>query len=242
MRTGLIAQKLGMTRVFTDAGDHVAVTVLRVDNCQVVAQRTQDKDGYTAVQLGVGNAKVKNVTKPQRGHFAKAKVEPKAKLAEFRVSEDALVAVGAEITAAHFVPGQYVDVTGTSIGKGFAGGMKRHNFHGLRATHGVSVSHRSLGSTGQRQSPGKTFKNKKMAGHMGAERVTTQSLEIVAADAERGLLLVKGSVPGSEKGYVLIKDAVKRKPPDALPFPAALRGEGGEDSAAPAAAAEEAAP
>ena len=242
MRTGLIAQKLGMTRVFTDAGDHVAVTVLRVDNCQVVAQRTQDKDGYTAVQLGVGNAKVKNVTKPQRGHFAKAKVEPKAKLAEFRVSEDALVAVGAEITAAHFAPGQYVDVTGTSIGKGFAGGMKRHNFHGLRATHGVSVSHRSLGSTGQRQSPGKTFKNKKMAGHMGAERVTTQSLEIVAADAERGLLLVKGSVPGSEKGYVLIKDAVKRKPPDALPFPAALRGEGGEDSAAPAAAAEEAAP
>jgi large subunit ribosomal protein L3 len=231
-----------MTRVFTDAGDHVAVTVLRVDNCQVVAQRTQDKDGYTAVQLGVGNAKVKNVTKPQRGHFAKAKVEPKAKLAEFRVSEDALVAVGAEITAAHFVPGQYVDVTGTSIGKGFAGGMKRHNFHGLRATHGVSVSHRSLGSTGQRQSPGKTFKNKKMAGHMGAERVTTQSLEIVAADAERGLLLVKGSVPGSEKGYVLIKDAVKRKPPDALPFPAALRGEGGEDSPAPAAAAEEAAP
>jgi large subunit ribosomal protein L3 len=225
MRTGLIAQKLGMSRVFTEEGNHVAVTVLRVDNCQVVAQRTRDKDGYTALQLGVGTAKVKNVTKPQRGHFAKAKVEPKAKLAEFRVSEDALVAVGAEITVAHFLPGQYVDVTGTSIGKGFAGGMKRHNFGGLRASHGVSVSHRSLGSTGQRQSPGKTFKNKKMAGHMGAERVTTQSLEIVVADAERGLLFIKGSVPGSEKGWVLIKDAVKRKPPDGLPYPAALRGD-----------------
>jgi large subunit ribosomal protein L3 len=243
MRTGLIAQKLGMSRVFTDEGNHVAVTVLRIDNCQVVAQRTQDKDGYTALQLGVGTAKVKNVTKPQRGHFAKAKVEPKARLAEFRVSEDALVAVGAEITAAHFVPGQYVDVTGTSIGKGFAGGMKRHNFHGLRATHGVSVSHRSLGSTGQRQSPGKTFKNKKMAGHMGAERVTTQSLEIVVADAERGLLLIKGSVPGSEKGYVLVKDAVKRKAPDGLPYPAALRGAGApEAEVAPEAAAEDTAP
>jgi large subunit ribosomal protein L3 len=181
---------------------------------------------------------VKNVTQPQRGHFAKAKVEPKAKLAEFRVSEDALVAVGAEITAAHFLPGQYVDVTGTSIGKGFAGGMKRHNFSGLRATHGVSVSHRSLGSTGQRQSPGKTFKNKKMAGHMGAERVTTQSLEIVVADAERGLLFIKGSVPGSQKGWVLVKDAVKRKAPDGLPYPAALR----EAAAGPEAGAEETAP
>ena len=223
MRTGLIAQKLGMSRVFTDEGNHVAVTVLRVDNCQVVAQRTQDKDGYTALQLGVGTAKVKNVTQPQRGHFAKAKVEPKAKLAEFRVSEDALVPVGAEITAAHFLPGQYVDVTGTSIGKGFAGGMKRHNFGGLRATHGVSVSHRSLGSTGQRQSPGKTFKNKKMAGHLGAERVTTQNLQIIAADAERGVLLIKGAVPGSDGGYVLVKDAVKRKAPKDLPFPAAVR-------------------
>src|SRR5947209_5543710 len=223
MRTGLIAQKLGMTRVFTGEGNHVAVTVLRVANCQVVAQRTQETDGYTALQLGVGAAKVKNVTKPQRGHFAKAKVEPKARLAEFRVSDDALVDVGAEITAAHFVPGQYVDVTGTSIGKGFAGGMKRHNFSGLRATHGVSVSHRSLGSTGQRQSPGKTFKNKKMAGQLGNERVTTQSLEIVQSDAERGLILIKGSVPGSENGWVLIRDAVKRKTPDGLPFPAALR-------------------
>ena len=225
MRTGLIAQKLGMSRVFTGDGNHVAVTVLRIDNCQVVAQRTPDKDGYTALQLGVGAARVKNVTQPQRGHFAKAKVEPKAKLAEFRVSDDALVPVGAEITAAHFLPGQYVDVTGTSIGKGFAGGMKRHNFGGLRATHGVSVSHRSLGSTGQRQSPGKTFKNKKMAGHLGAERVTTQNLEIVIADAERGLLFVKGAVPGSEKGYVLVKDAVKRRAPEGLPFPAALRGD-----------------
>jgi len=251
MRTGLIAQKLGMSRVFTTEGNHVAVTVLRVDNCQVVAQRTEEKDGYTALQLGVGAAKVKNVTKPQRGHFAKAKVEPKARLAEFRVSEDALVAVGAEITAAHFLPGQYVDVIGTSIGKGFAGGMKRHNFSGLRATHGVSVSHRSLGSTGQRQSPGKTFKNKKMAGHMGAARVTTQSLEIVVADAERGLLYIKGSVPGSEKGWVLVKDAVKKKPPDGLPYPAALRGEGAPEAedaaeampeATPEAAAEDSAP
>ncbi|HEX3861527.1 MAG TPA: 50S ribosomal protein L3 [Stellaceae bacterium] len=239
MRTGLIAQKLGMTRVFTDDGNHVPVTVLRVDKCEVVAQRTADKDGYTALQLGIGKAKVKNVTKPQRGHFAKAKVEPKAKLVEFRVSEDALVPVGSEITVAHFLPGQYVDVTGTSIGKGFAGGMKRHNFGGLRATHGVSVSHRSLGSTGQRQSPGKTFKNKKMAGQMGNERVTTQSLVIVSADTERGLLLIKGSVPGSENGYVLIKDAVKRKPPADLPFPAALRGDAAGADAAPA---EEAAP
>jgi large subunit ribosomal protein L3 len=243
MRTGLIARKLGMSRVFTAEGNHVPVTVLRVDNCQVVAQRTQERDGYTALQLGVGAAKVKNVTKPQRGHFAAAKVEPKAKVVEFRVSEDALVPVGSEITAAHFVPGQYVDVTGTSIGKGFAGGMKRHNFGGLRATHGVSVSHRSLGSTGQRQSPGKTFKNKKMAGQLGNARVTTQSLEIVQSDPERGLILIKGSVPGSENGWVLIKDAVKRKAPDGLPFPAALRSEaaangGAEDVSAGASAAE----
>jgi large subunit ribosomal protein L3 len=238
MRTGLIAQKLGMSRVFTEDGNHVAVTVLRVANCQVIAQRTQERDGYTALQLGVGAAKVKNVSQPQRGHFAKAKVEPKARLAEFRVSEDALVDVGAEITAAHFVAGQYVDVTGTSIGKGFAGGMKRHNFGGLRATHGVSVSHRSLGSTGQRQDPGKTFKNKKMAGHLGAKRVTTQSLRIVAADVERGVLMIKGAVPGSEGGWVLIKDAVKRKAPEGLPFPAALRGSG--EAAAPEPAPESA--
>lgn len=250
MRTGLIAKKLGMSRVFTDDGNHVAVTVLRVDNCQVVAQRTPDKDGYTALQLGAGLAKVKNVTQPQRGHFAKAKVEPKAKLAEFRVSDDALVPVGAEITAEHFRPGQYVDVTGTSIGKGFAGGMKRHNFSGLRATHGVSVSHRSLGSTGQRQDPGKTFKNKKMAGQLGNERVTTQSLQVVVSDAERGLLFIKGAVPGSENGWVLIKDAVKKKTPEGLPYPAALRGDqggSGEDSGgaaeeAPEAPAEEASP
>ncbi|MBV9860370.1 MAG: 50S ribosomal protein L3 [Alphaproteobacteria bacterium] len=233
MRTGLIAQKLGMTRIFTEEGNHVPVTVLKVDNCQVVAQRTMERDGYTALQLGAGAAKVKNVTKPQRGHFAGAKVEPKARVAEFRVSEDALVEVGAEITVAHFVPGQYVDVVGTSIGKGFAGGIKRHNFGGLRASHGVSISHRSLGSTGQRQSPGKTFKNKKMAGHLGAERVTTQSLRVVAADAERGILMIKGSVPGFPGGWVLVKDAAKRKPPEALPFPAALRA-AAEGGAAPA--------
>src|SRR6267142_5413961 len=190
MRTGLLARKLGMTRIFAAEGNHTPVMVLKVDNCQVGAVRTQDADGYTAVQLGVGTAKTKNVSKPQRGHFAKAKVEPKVRLAEFRVSEDALLEVGAEITAAHFLPGQYVDVVGTSIGKGFAGAMKRHNFSGLRATHGVSVSHRSLGSTGQRQDPGKTFKNKKMAGHMGAERVTTLNLEVVATDAERGVLML----------------------------------------------------
>ncbi len=239
MRTGLIAQKLGMSRVFTDDGNHVPVTVLRIDNCQVVAHRTHDRDGYTALQLGVGAAKVKNVSKPMRGHYAAAKVEPKAHLAEFRVSEDALVPVGAEITAAHFVAGQYVDVVGTSIGKGFAGGIKRHHFGGLRASHGVSISHRSLGSTGQRQDPGKTFKNKKMAGHLGDDRVTTLNLQVVAADAARGVLMLKGAVPGSEGGWVLIRDAVKRAAPADLPFPAALRGDhlGGDDipeEAAPA--------
>src|SRR5215467_15574744 len=223
MRTGLLAQKIGMTRVFAAEGDHVPVTVLKVDFCQVVAVRTREKDGYSALQLGVGAAKVKRVTQPQRGHFAKAKVEPKVWIAEFRITEDAVLPVGSELTAAHFLPGQYVDVIGVSIGKGFAGAMKRHNFGGLRASHGVSVSHRSHGSTGQRQSPGKTFKNKKMAGQLGAARVTTQSLKVIASDAERGILMIKGSVPGSPGGFVLIKDAVKRKAMDGLPFPAALR-------------------
>jgi large subunit ribosomal protein L3 len=239
MRTGLIAKKLGMSRVFTEAGDHIPVTVLHIDNCQVVAQRTEERDGYTALQLGVGAAKVKNVSKPMRGHYAVAKVEPKAHLVEFRVSEDALVDVGAEITAAHFVAGQYVDVTGTSIGKGFAGGMKRWNFGGLRATHGVSISHRSLGSTGQRQDPGKTFKNKKMAGHLGAERVTTLNLEVVASDPERGVLMLKGSVPGSANGWVLVRDAVKRKTPAELPFPAALRSDAAAEAASEAETTDE---
>jgi large subunit ribosomal protein L3 len=223
-RTGLIAQKMGMTRLFTEEGEHVPVTVLKVDGCQVVAVRTAERDGYTAVQLGVGKTKVKNVTKPMRGHFAKAKVEPKRKVAEFRVPAEALIEVGAELGADHFVAGQLVDVTGTSIGKGFAGAMKRHNFGGLRATHGVSVSHRSHGSTGNRQDPGKVFKGKKMAGHMGDRRVTTLNLKVVATDADRGLIMVRGAVPGAEGGYVLVRDAVKRAAPKDLPFPAALRG------------------
>ncbi len=211
MRTGLIAQKLGMSRVFNAEGNHVPVTVLKVDNCQVVAVRTEEKDQYTAVQLGVGTRKTKNVTKPQRGHFAKAKVEPKRKLAEFRVDKNALLEVGAELSVEHFIPGQFVDVTGISIGRGFQGVMKRHNFGGLRASHGVSVSHRSHGSTGQRQDPGKVFKNKRMAGHMGDVRVTTQNLEVVATDGERGLILVKGAIPGHEGGFVLVRDAAKRR-------------------------------
>lgn len=223
MRTGVIAKKLGMTQLYNEFGEHVPVTVLHMDHVQVVAQRTQEKDGYTALQLGFGARKVKNVAKPQRGHFAKAKVEPKAKLVEFRVSEDALLEVGAELSAAHFIAGQYVDVVGTSKGKGFAGAMKRHNFRGLEASHGVSISHRSHGSTGQRQDPGKVFKGKKMAGHLGDERVTQQNLKVVAADAERGLIYIKGAVPGSENGFVLIKDAVKRAVPASVPFPAALR-------------------
>jgi large subunit ribosomal protein L3 len=223
MRTGLIAQKLGMTRVFDADGNHVPVTVLKVDNCQVVAVRTRERDGYTALQLGVGATKIKNVSKPLRGHFAKAKIEPKAHLAEFRISEDALLPVSAEITAEHFVPGQFVDVVGVSIGKGYAGAMKRHNFGGLGASHGVSISHRSHGSTGQRQSPGKTFKNKKMAGQLGSAKVTTQSLKVISADAQRGVLMIKGSVPGSAGSYVVVRDAAKRENPDGLPFPAALR-------------------
>ncbi len=223
MRSGVIAKKVGMTRVYNDAGEHVPVTVLSLQNCQVVAQRTEDKNGYTAVQLGVGLAKAKNVSKPMRGHFAAAKVEPKAKLAEFRVSQDNMLDVGAEITAEHFVAGQKVDVTGTSVGKGFAGAMKRHNFAGLRASHGVSISHRSHGSTGQCQDPGKVFKGKRMAGQMGNTRVTTQNLEVVSTDADRGLILVKGAVPGSKGSWIIIRDAIKAGIPDNAPTPAGLR-------------------
>ena len=211
-----------MTRLFRDDGTHVPVTVLHLDQVQVVAARTAEKDGYSAVQLGWGRAKVKNVAKSNKGHFAKAKVEPKAKLAEFRVDADALLEPGAVISAAHFVVGQKVDVVGTSKGKSFAGAMKRWNFGGLEASHGVSISHRSHGSTGNRQDPGKTFKNKKMAGHLGVERVTTLNLEVAAVDAERGLLMLKGAVPGAKGGWVLVRDAVKAKLPEGLPHPAAL--------------------
>ena len=224
MRTGLIAQKLGMSAIFAEDGRHLPVTVLRVDNCQVVAQRRQETDGYTALQLGVGKAKVKNISQPMRGHFARAKVEPKKKLAEFRVTEDALIDVGSELTADHFVAGQMVDIAGTTQGKGFAGGMKRHGFAGLRASHGVSINHRSLGSTGQCQDPGKVFKGKKMAGQMGNVRVTQQNLEIISTDVERGLILVKGSVPGSAGNYVFVNDAVKKMLPNEAPLPGAVRG------------------
>src|SRR5215211_3700307 len=234
MRSGVIAQKVGMTRVFTDAGEHVPVTVLKVDNCQVVAHRTADKNGYTALQLGVGKAKVKNVSAAERGRFAVAKVEPKRKLAEFRVSDDALIPVGAEITADHFVIGQYVDVTGTSIGKGYAGGMKRWNFGGLRATHGVSVSHRSIGSTGGRQDPGKTFKNKKMPGHMGVDQVTTLNLRVVQTDVERGLILVEGAVPGSKGGWIAVRDAVKKPLPKEALKPGKFKVAGEQAAEAPA--------
>ena len=211
-----------MTRIFRDDGTHVPVTVLHLDGLQVVAQRTAEKDGYDAVQLGLGRAKVKNVSQPNRGHFAKSKVEPKAKLVEFRVAPDGLLEPGATLSAAHFAVGPRVDVCGTTQGKGFAGGMKRWNFSGLEASHGVSISHRSLGSTGNRQDPGKTFKNKKMAGHMGVERVTTLNLVVAAVDAEKGLLMIRGAVPGSKGGYVLVRDAVKRVRPDDAPYPAAL--------------------
>src|SRR5499427_3509629 len=219
MRSGVIAQKVGMSRIFTDAGEHVPVTVLRLANCQVVAHRTKEKNGYTAVQLGAGSRKIKNVGKAERGRFAVAKVEPKRKLAEFRVDDEGLIPVGAEITADHFVVGQFVDVTGTSIGKGFAGPMKRWNFAGLRASHGVSISHRSHGSTGGRQDPGKTFKNKKMAGHLGVERVTTLNLKVVRTDVERGLILVEGAVPGAKGGWITLRDAVKKKLPNGVPKP-----------------------
>jgi large subunit ribosomal protein L3 len=223
MRTGVIAKKVGMTRLFQDDGRHVPVTVLSLDDVQVVARREESRDGYTAVQLGAGSAKAKNLSKPQRGHFGKAEVAPKARLAEFRVDADGLLDVGAELSADHFIAGQFVDVQGVTQGKGFAGAMKRWGFRGLRATHGVSVSHRSHGSTGQRQDPGKVFKNKKMAGHMGARNRTQQNLEIVRTDAERGLLFVKGSVPGHKGSWLIVKDAVKVARPDGAPYPAGLR-------------------
>ena len=233
MRSGIIAKKLGMSRVFTDAGDHVPVTVLQVEGCQVVAHRTQEKNGYTALQLGVGKAKVKNVSKAERGRFAIAHVEPKMRLAEFRVAEDKMIPVGAEITADHFAVGQYVDVTGVTIGKGFAGPMKRWNFGGLRATHGVSISHRSHGSTGGRQDPGKTWKNKKMAGHMGVEKVTTQNLRVVRTDVERGLILVEGAVPGHAGGWIAVRDAVKKPLPKDAPVPGKFRVHAEAAAAAP---------
>lgn len=236
MRTGVIAKKLGMTRVFADDGAHVPVTVLSLDGCQVVGQRTLEKDGYVALTLGAGVKKAKNTTKAERANFAKAEVEPKRVVSEFRVSEDGLIDVGAELTADHFVAGQKVDIQGLTIGKGFAGGMKRWNFGGLRATHGVSVSHRSHGSTGNRQDPGRTFPGKKMAGHLGQETVTQQNLTVVRVDAERGLILVKGAVPGAEGGYVKIRDAVKVSAPADLPRPGAFRkpGQAAEAAAQPA--------
>lgn len=223
MRSGVIAQKVGMTRIFTDAGEHIPVTVLKLDNVQVLAHRTSDKNGYTAVQLGAGTRKPSRLTKSERQNFAKVEVEPKRKIVEFRVSADNLIEVGAEITADHFIPGQFVDITGTNIGKGFQGAMKRWNFGGLRATHGVSVSHRSHGSTGQRQDPGKVFKGKKMAGHMGDETVTTQNLVVVRTDVARGLVMVRGAVPGSKGGWVLVRDAVKKALPKDAPKPGAFK-------------------
>ena len=241
MRTGVIAKKLGMTRFFDEVGTHVPVTVLSLDGCQVTAQRTLDRDGYVALQLGAGAKKAKNTTKAERGHFAKALVEPKREVTEFRVTEDMLIDVGAELTADHFVPGQKVDIQGTTIGKGFAGGMKRWNFGGLRATHGVSLSHRSLGSTGQRQDPGKTFKGKKMGGQLGVETVTTQNLTIFRIDIERGLIMVKGAVPGSEGSYVKVSDALKKVLPEAAPKPGAFRKHGEAASTPAVEAAPEAA-
>jgi len=238
MRTGVIAKKLGMARFFDEAGTHVPVTVLSLEGCTVVAQRTQDKDGYVALQLGAGAKKPKNTSKAMRGHFAKAEVEPKRTIAEFRVSEDMLIDVGSELTADHYLPGQKIDVTGTTVGKGFQGAMKRWNFGGMRATHGVSVSHRAHGSTGQRQDPGKTFAGKKMAGHLGQETVTTLNLTVWRVDVERGLILVKGAVPGTEGDYVRIRDAVKKAAPAGVPTPGAFR-KAGEEPKAPVAAEEE---
>ena len=237
LRSGVIARKVGMTRLFMDDGKQVPVTVLQLDKLQVVAQRTPERDGYAAVQLGAGAAKAKRTSQAMRGHFAAAKVEPKRKIAEFRVDPENLIEVGEEITANHYFEGQFVDVSGTSIGKGFAGAMKRHNFRGLRASHGVSISHRAHGSTGQCQDPGRVFKGKKMAGHMGATRVTTQNLQVVRTDADRGLIMVKGAVPGSKGGWVTISDAVKKPVPDNVMLPAALK----SDAVAAAKVAEEAA-
>ena len=241
MRSGIIAKKLGMTRLFMEDGKQIPVTVLQLENLQVVAQRLPETDGYAAVQLGAGEAKAKNTTQPMRGHFARANVAPKRRLVEFRVAPENMIGVGEEITADHYFAGQYVDVAGTSIGKGFAGAMKRHNFGGLRASHGVSISHRSHGSTGQCQDPGKVFKGKKMAGHMGAARVTVQNLEVVKTDAERGLIMIKGAVPGAKGGWVTVKDAVKKPMPEGVILPAALRSAAAEAKAAAEAAAQEAA-
>ena len=240
LRSGVIAKKLGMTRLFMEDGRQIPVTVLQLDGLQVVAQRTTDKDGYTAIQLGAGSAKAKRVSAPMRGHFAAAKVEPKRKLAEFRVDPENLVAVGEEITADHYFEGQFVDVSGTSTGKGFAGAMKRHNFSGLRASHGVSISHRSHGSTGQCQDPGRVFKGKKMAGHLGSVRVTTQNLQVVRTDADRGLIMVKGAVPGTKGGWVTIKDAVKKPFPENAVLPAALKSAAAAAASATEAPAEDA--
>ncbi len=234
LRSGIIAKKMGMTRLFMEDGKQIPVTVLQMDNLQVVAKRTAETDGYSAVQLGCGSAKAKRTSKAMRGHFAAAKVEPKRKIAEFRVAAENLIEVGEEITANHYFEGQFVDVSGTSIGKGFAGAMKRWNFKGLRATHGVSISHRSHGSTGQCQDPGKVFKGKKMAGHMGAAKVTTQNLQVIRTDATRGLIMVKGAVPGSKGGWVTVKDAVKKAVPENVIYPAALRSADAAATEAPA--------
>ena len=238
MRTGVVAKKVGMTRVFSDSGEHIPVTVLQLQQCQVIAHRTKDKNGYVALQLGSGPRRTGNMNKADRGYFAKANVEPRRKLAEFRVSEDSVIPVGAEITADHFAEGQFVDVCGISIGKGFAGGMKRWNFGGLRASHGVSVSHRSIGSTGGRQDPGKTFKNKKMPGHMGVDRITTLNLKVVKTDVERGLILVEGAVPGAKGGWITVRDAVKKKAHKDTPKPGKFREAGAQAVAAEAPVAE----
>ncbi|GBE42990.1 MAG TPA: 50S ribosomal protein L3 [Rhizobiales bacterium] len=241
MRSGVIARKVGMTRIFTDAGEHIPVTVLQLNKCQVLAQRTEEKNGYTAVQVGSGMARVKNVSRAERGHFARAKVEPKSRVAEFRVSPENLIDIGAEITADHFLEGQFVDACGTSVGKGFAGAMKRHGFSGLRASHGVSISHRSHGATGQCQDPGKVFKGKKMAGQMGNKQCTTLNLRVVRTDVERGLIMVRGAVPGAKGGWILLRDAVKKALPEGVPVPGAFRGgNGGSKAAADDAPVEEA--